>query len=131
MTLLLALPFSPRPENVATTALGSPALLGGGGGSLTDDYSDYLMSPSGSDQDKVSFKTEVASPSHSAHEHLDGEDEDCACKEEVEKEEARALVQAIEQSSVEQYELPYVPGLSRDSEQTVTIHCDAEVSVNV
>jgi len=54
--------------------------------------------------------------------------EPCQCKEEVEREEAQALVAAMERSSVSQDSLPHIPGLTRElSEKTVTIHVQDEV----
>ncbi len=56
-------------------------------------------------------------------------DEECHCKEEVEKEEAQALVAALEQSDIQQGRLPFVPGLSKEKdEETLTIHIQDEVS---
>jgi len=54
--------------------------------------------------------------------------EPCQCKEEVEIEEAQALAAAMERSSVNQDQLPHIPGLTRElSEKTVTIHVQDEV----
>ena len=54
--------------------------------------------------------------------------ENCHCKEEVEIEEAQALVAALERSSLAQDALPYVPGLSREpSEASVTVYIQDEV----
>ena len=54
--------------------------------------------------------------------------DDCHCKEEVELEEAQALVEALEQSASDQNALPFVPGLSRkDESDTLTIHIQEEV----
>ena len=56
-------------------------------------------------------------------------EESCHCKEEVEKEEAEALVEALEQSSQRQLSLPFIPGLSRnDSQETIVIRVQEEVS---
>jgi len=53
----------------------------------------------------------------------------CQCKEEVEKEEAQALVAAMERSYLRQDCLPCIPGLTRElSEKTITIHVQDEVS---
>ena len=58
-------------------------------------------------------------------------DPECYCKEEVEKEEAQALVAAMEQSNVQQGHLPYVPGLSKEKEdETLTIHIQDEVCIH-
>lgn len=55
-------------------------------------------------------------------------DDGCHCKEEVEKEEAEALVEALERSDLPQDELPHVPGLSRGkSDSTLTIHMQDQV----
>ena len=55
-------------------------------------------------------------------------DAECHCKEEVEKEEAQALVAALEQSNIQQGILPYVPGLSKEKDdETLTIHIQDEV----
>ena len=54
--------------------------------------------------------------------------EDCQCKEEVEKEEAQALVAALEQSTGSQAKLPFVPGLSPEEDETLTIHVQQDVS---
>jgi hypothetical protein len=54
--------------------------------------------------------------------------ENCHCKEEVEIEEAKALVAALERSTLAQDALPYIPGLSRDpSEKSLTIYIQDEV----
>jgi len=54
--------------------------------------------------------------------------EPCQCKEEVEIEEAQALVAAMERSSLTQDRLPHIPGLSRElSEKKVDIHVQDEV----
>ena len=54
----------------------------------------------------------------------------CHCKEEVEMEEAQALVAAMEQSEMTQLPLPFVPGLSRPyGEKTVTIRVQDEAEV--
>jgi len=46
----------------------------------------------------------------------------------VEIEEAQALAAAMERSSVNQDQLPHIPGLTRElSEKTVTIHVQDEV----
>jgi len=47
----------------------------------------------------------------------------------VEREEAQALVAAMERSSISQDNLPRIPGLTRElSEKTVTIHVQDEVN---
>ncbi len=54
----------------------------------------------------------------------------CPCKEEVEREEAQALVEALERSTLAQEALPFVPGLSRpDKEEVLTIHIQDMVRV--
>lgn len=56
-------------------------------------------------------------------------DDGCHCKEEVEKEEAEALAEALERSDLPQDALPHVPGLSRlKSESTLTIHLQDQVN---
>ena len=56
-------------------------------------------------------------------------DELCPCKEEVEKEEAEALAEALKRSELRQDTLPFVPGLSRGrSEETLAIHVQDQVS---
>jgi hypothetical protein len=47
--------------------------------------------------------------------------EQCHCKDEVDREEAEALATALDQSSLEQSQLPHIPGLSSPSD-TVHIH---------
>ena len=54
--------------------------------------------------------------------------DDCPCKEEVEKEEATALAQAIERSFAQQVALPHVPGLTSEESEVLTIRCEEEVS---
>ena len=54
------------------------------------------------------------------------EGEHCVCKEEVEVEEAKALVAAMEKSQLEQTTLPYVPGLSQNNDATMTIRVQDE-----
>ncbi|ELU13287.1 hypothetical protein CAPTEDRAFT_184398 [Capitella teleta] len=93
---------------------------------LTEDLSDLTLSPSGP-EDKVSFKTEVASsPQTSAG----SSQENCHCKEEIEKEEAEALAEALAKSTLKQDALPHVPGLSQTESQqeTLTIRIHEEVS---
>jgi hypothetical protein len=94
---------------------------------LTEDLSDLTLSPSGPEE-RVSFKTEVASsPQTSAG----SSQENCHCKEEIEKEEAEALAAALAKSSLKQDALPHVPGLSQTESQqeTLTIHIHGEVSI--
>ena len=123
---------APRAPSSTSLASSSSAPRAPSSSTLTDDYSDYLMSPASTEHDKVSFKTEVAqSPSHSGGSNNDDSaGEECPCKEEVEQEEAKALVEALEQSEVEQSVLPYVPGLSPDvADNTVTIRVSDEVRI--
>ena len=48
----------------------------------------------------------------------------------MEKEEAQALVAALEQSNLQQGHLPYVPGLSKEKDdETLTIHIQDEVRI--
>ena len=48
----------------------------------------------------------------------------------MEKEEAQALVAALEQSNLQQGPLPYVPGLSKEKDdETLTIHIQDEVRI--
>ncbi|KAJ8306219.1 hypothetical protein KUTeg_016764 [Tegillarca granosa] len=97
-----------------------------GGGTSSDEILDMtsnseVMSPS---EKPVSFLTEVTmptpknSPGH-VTEHRDNEE--CHCKEEVEKEEALALAKAMEVSGIDPPK-PVVPGLTpTDREEVVTI----------
>lgn len=94
---------------------------------LTEDLTDLALSSA--NEDHVSFKTEVANASpqrtHSCDNLVNADD--CHCKEEVELEEAQALVEAMEQSVKDQNALPFVPGLSRkESTDTLTIHIQDE-----
>jgi mitogen-activated protein kinase kinase kinase 1 len=122
-------PSSPATDAFSVSASSADATAATSSGNLTEELMDITLSPS-RDEDNVSFKTEVAStsPQHLSYrlprtDHRHSDEESCPCKEEVEKEEAQALVAAMEQSSLQQNELPYVPGLSRqDEEQTLTIH---------
>ena len=76
---------------------------------------------------KIQTVSVKALSSHTSLSYSDGTSEDCHCKEEVEKEEAKALVQAIERSGLEQSQLPFVPGLSSTDSKTITIHVEPEV----
>ena len=56
-------------------------------------------------------------------------EEECPCKEEVEKEEALALAKAMEVSSVDPPK-PFVPGLTPlDQEEVITIRIQPDVSM--
>ena len=58
---------------------------------------------------------------------------DCPCKEEVEREEAQALVAALERSELLQNPLPYIPGLSGQSPDaaiTIRVQEDSEVRLS-
>ncbi|XP_076462240.1 mitogen-activated protein kinase kinase kinase 1-like isoform X2 [Babylonia areolata] len=90
----------------------------------SDDFLEFSTPSSSTNEKPVSFKSEVAespksSPSHTLSE-ASGNGE-CACKEEVEKEEAEALAKAMEVSEV-QTPIPIVPGLTPTArEEVITI----------
>ncbi|KAL8586779.1 hypothetical protein ACOMHN_061292 [Nucella lapillus] len=90
----------------------------------SDDFLEFSTPSSSTNEKPVSFKSEVAespksSPSHTLSE-ASGNGE-CACKEEVEREEAEALAKAMEVSEV-QTPIPVVPGLTPTTrEEVITI----------
>lgn len=60
--------------------------------------------------------------------NFSGDNEECHCKEEVEKEEALALAKAMEVSGIDPPN-PVVPGLTpTDREEVVTIRIQPDVS---
>ncbi|XP_062600728.1 mitogen-activated protein kinase kinase kinase 1-like [Saccostrea cucullata] len=75
----------------------------------------------------VSFKSEVASPKEPVVNFLkQKQDDECPCKEEVEREEALALAKAMEVSALDPPK-PIVPGLTpTDREEVITIRIQPE-----
>ncbi|XP_052775988.1 mitogen-activated protein kinase kinase kinase 1-like [Mya arenaria] len=99
-----------------------------------DDLVDYMAStPCSGTERPVTFKTEVAmaTPKHSPSQTLDKDDDECLCKEEVEKEEALALAKAMEVSAHDP-PTPIVPGLTpHDQEQVITIRIQPDACEEV
>lgn len=75
----------------------------------------------------VSFKSEVASPKEPIKSFMkQKQDDDCPCKEEVEREEALALAKAMEVSALDPPK-PIIPGLTpTDREEVITIRIQPE-----
>lgn len=103
----------------------------------SDDLNESLATtPCVGREKPVTFKSEVAmaTPKHSPSHTLDKDEDDCHCKEEVEKEEALALARAMEVSCLDPPR-PVVPGLTPlDQEEVITIkiqpeNCDAVDSI--
>ncbi|OWF34833.1 mitogen-activated protein kinase kinase kinase 1-like isoform X2 [Mizuhopecten yessoensis] len=117
----------PRRRSLASTSYLTTPKHGGNSSDELLEQSCCGSTPSCTpDREKpVTFKTEVTllTPKHSPSHTVDtyGNDKVCACKEEVEKEEALALSEAMKVSWIEPPK-PVVPGLTpTDKEQVITI----------
>ncbi|XP_038075292.1 mitogen-activated protein kinase kinase kinase 1-like [Patiria miniata] len=94
------------------------------GASKTEDLSDLSLSisPCSPTDRAITFKNEIATASTLSPKHVPG---GLSCKEQIEMEEAEAIVVAME-TSITQNPLPIVPGLSPGKDQDVIVHIQSE-----
>ncbi|XP_074643836.1 mitogen-activated protein kinase kinase kinase 1-like [Tubulanus polymorphus] len=100
---------------------------------LTGDWSDNPFSPTTPEDKQICFRTEIASPKRNLTkpplEAIEAfhDRSKLLCKQEIDKEEAEAIVSALEISAQPLDKLPYIHGLSRGpDENVVTIRIQPE-----